>query len=76
MRLTSNDGFDFFVEKEVVPKGLPQSLTYDSKIVEKIVEYLHYKHVNVGVDINKVQQFDLDQNIALEVLKASLELKI
>lgn len=75
-KVVSQDGYEFFMEKSVVPKQIPESLPYNMKIVEKIVQYLHYKHQNTTRDLNNLPPFDLDPNIALDVLKAAIDLKI
>ena len=33
LRLTSSDGYDFFVHKEVLPKAFPVDLPYEMSIV-------------------------------------------
>ena len=75
-RVTSSDGYEFFLNRNLLPKGFATSLPYSSRVVEKLIEYLHYKHINSAVDLNQLEHFPLDPEIALDVLKASIELKI
>lgn len=76
LRVTSQDGYEFYMEKTIAPKGLPEQLPYPMRIAEKIIQYLHYRHQNIGRDLNQLPAFELDPAIALEVLRASIELKI
>lgn len=76
MRVCSNDGYEFFLERAVVPKNFPEQLPYPMRVVEKVLQYLHYRHQNVGRDLSTLPQFDLDPSIALDVLRASIDLKI
>ena len=36
-KFTSNDGYEFLVDREVIPKGLPLNLPYEMRIVEQII---------------------------------------
>jgi hypothetical protein len=64
-KLTSGDGYDFFVDREIIPKTFPLTLPYEMSIVEKIIEYLHYKHINTISDGCKLDGFVLDPQLAL-----------
>ncbi len=44
--LLSKDGYELYVEREVVPKNIPCELPYDHLIVEKLAEYMYSKHYN------------------------------
>jgi hypothetical protein len=56
-KVVSQDGYEFYMEKAVLPKPIPEALPYTMKIVEKIVQYLHYKHQNTGRDLGSLPQF-------------------
>jgi hypothetical protein len=73
-RISSSDGFDFFTESRVVPKGFPSHLNYPAKITETIISYLYFKFHNARK--SKLPAFDIDPNIALELLKAATYLGI
>lgn len=75
-KVTSQDGYDFYLEKSVMSKQIPEQLPYGYKVVEKILQYMHYKHQNMNKDLGKLPPFSIDPQIALEVLKAAIELKI
>jgi hypothetical protein len=48
-----------------LPKGFPLELQYEEKIVETIVQYLHYKSINQGKSVNKLPKFEIEPNLAL-----------
>ena len=75
-RIYSNDGSEFVLESKVIPKAFPTNLPYPAKIVETIIQYLHYKHFNLKKNLNKLTPFDIEPTIALDLLKASTELGI
>jgi hypothetical protein len=75
-RIYSNDGNDFVLESKIIPKGFPSSLPYSAKIVETIIQYLHYRHFNLKKNLNKLTPFDIDPAIALDLLKAATDLGI
>ena len=75
-RVTSSDGCEFFLERSLLPKNFPLSLPYESHITEKIMEYLHYRHINANTALNKLHSFPIHPQIALDLLKATIDLKI
>jgi len=75
-RIYSNDGNEFVLEKAVLPKSFPINLNYSGKIVETIIQYLYYKTVNFKKNLNKLPEFAIEPEIALELLKAATDLGI
>lgn len=75
-RIYSNDGSEFVLESKFIPNGFPHDLPYSAKIVETIIQYLHYKHFNLKKNINKLTPFDIEPAIALDLLKAATDLGI
>jgi hypothetical protein len=75
-RIYSNDGNEFVLESKIIPKGFPTNLGYSAKIVETIIQYLHYKHFNLKKNLNKVAPFEIEPSIALDLLKAAADLGI
>ena len=76
MRIYSNDGNEFVIENRIIPKGLPCNLNYSAKIVETIIQYLHFKHYNSKKSIQKLPSFEIEPSIALDLLKAATDLGI
>jgi hypothetical protein len=60
------------VENKILPKGFPLELQYSEKIVETIVQYLHFKSINFGKNPSKLPKFDIEPPLALELLRASI----
>lgn len=60
------------MDNKILPKGFPSELQYSEKIVETIVQYLHYKSINQGKNLNKLPKFDIEPALALELLRASI----
>lgn len=64
------------MESRILPSKLNPALNYSGKIVEKIIEYLYFKHMYQAVGPRKLPHFDIEPAQALEVLRASIELGI
>jgi hypothetical protein len=64
------------IESRVIPKNFPTNLGYSSKIVETIIQYLHYKHINQKKNLNKLPPLAIEPEIALDLLKAATDLGI
>jgi hypothetical protein len=64
------------IESKVIPKNFPTSLAYSAKIVETIIQYLHYKHINQKKNLNKLTPLPIEPEIALDLLKAATDLGI
>ena len=75
-KIYSNDGYEFFAENRVIPKGFPVQLNYPAKIVETIISYLYFKYHNAKKNLNKLPTFDIDPVVGLELLKAATDLGI
>jgi hypothetical protein len=75
-RLYSNDGNEFVIESRVIPKNFPSNLGYSAKIVETIIQYLHYKNINLKKNLNKLPSFNIEPELALDLLKAATDLGI
>ena len=75
-RIVSLQGSVFVIESKMLPKGFPLEVKYPQKIVETIVQYLHYKSINQGKPNNKLPKFDIEPHLALQLLKAATELGI
>lgn len=74
--LTSIDGFSFVVESKLIPGNFGQNLPYESKIVETLIQYLHFRYLNMGKQPKSLPKFDIEPELALEVLKAAIDLNI
>lgn len=74
--ITSSDGYSFIVDKKLVPNNLTTNLPYEFAIVEAIIEYLHYKHLHQHLKPKSLPKFQIEPILALEVLKAAIELSI
>jgi hypothetical protein len=64
------------IENRIIPKGLPSNLNYSAKIVETIIQYLHFKYYNSKKNLNKLPNFEIEASIALDLLKAATDLGI
>lgn len=70
--ITSNDGETFIVETKLLPGKFPTSLPYTGQIVERVMEYLHYKNMYQLIPQKKVPPFHMEPAEALDVLRAAI----
>ena len=64
------------MESKVIPKGFPTDLDHSAKIVETLIKYLYFRHLNYRRSLNKLPEFVIEPEIALELLNASIDLGI
>ena len=62
--ITSKDGESFVVETRLLTK-FNTNMGYLAKIVEKIIEYLHYKYMYQTVNQKKLPVFEIEPSQAL-----------
>lgn len=55
--VTSKDGESFVLETKLLPSKFQPNMPYSAKIVEKIIEYLYYKHMYQSVGHKKLPSF-------------------
>ena len=63
--ITSKDGESFVVETRLLPTKFNKNMGYSAKIVEKIIEYLHYKYMHQTVNQKKLPVFEIEPSQAL-----------
>ena len=70
--IASADGESFVIETKLLPSKISPKLPYSSKVVEKVMEYICYKHMYQFVGPKNLPKFEIEPELALEVLKASI----
>jgi hypothetical protein len=65
IKIVSSDGFEFILETKLLPKSFPSTLNYPAKIIETIIQYLHYRCLNGKRNLNRLPNFVIEPDIAL-----------